>query len=318
MNWVKYDSYRGNTWRGLLDIRHRWSHKVPGFLYIVLALYHLYVLIFDFHRFLENGALFSMTFPLLGCVMAISAAANFELPRNGNNSGMFKDRRTMSRAFVLENLFFQLLLGHALMPYVPALDKYFSPNVEFLLFFMVMFSRELFPKTSYSDWAIRDDDSAFSPAQRTFVNAQVKIVRWNFVWKGLLGYYFWSAMVAYRLRGMDAPLTEMDFRIHHLSIFDALLNISVSIFLQTLKFKGFIRATTFSVAFNSTVLTMGLLMTGLFFTTHQFVVNAFVMACVDVFVNLYVIYPQSWSHKNKGRAKAFLRLSCFMAVVVTL
>mmetsp|Transcript_1116 Transcript_1116/g.2909 ORF Transcript_1116/g.2909 Transcript_1116/m.2909 type:complete len:321 (+) Transcript_1116:2-964(+) len=123
-------------------------------------------------------------------------------------------------------------------------------KLAFFCFAMFWFiARSTFPKTSYVDWEAGNEatnEKKLTRWQIAWINFQVKVVRLNYVFKSQVAVPYFISL---HMRGLLAE--EWRFVPLFISL-DIAHNVTTAFFLQTLKFHGFISATTFSFLFNAT------------------------------------------------------------------
>merc|ERR1712173_101214 len=100
--------------------------------------------------------------------------------------------RTFSYAFLVENLWFQILIAMSIFSVHPLADTVLPHSMQIAIVYFMFIYREFVPKTSYASWEVGNNKvNSRSDGWVRFINIQVKLVRWNFVLKkGLLFYLF--------------------------------------------------------------------------------------------------------------------------------
>uniref|UniRef100_A0A7S4MJ86 Uncharacterized protein n=1 Tax=Vannella robusta TaxID=1487602 RepID=A0A7S4MJ86_9EUKA len=228
---------------------------------------------------------------------------------------MFAKNRTFSYAFLKENLWFQFLLGTTFLGGHPMSSHYISNGMMSIILFSIFVIRELVPKTSYSSWEVGNNkvNSRFN-GWVTFINFQVKIVRWNYVFKKTYLLYLFIIFQAEHFLGLgpSAYVSQSDRVLFYLLCLDAMHNITTAFFFQTLKFKGFISAETFAVLFNASPL-FGIYLTYKLVMSHVIVVPFALALVIDLYVNLEFIYPSKYSFVWKNRFQVMCKTLCVAA-----
>ena len=148
-----------------------------------------------------------------------------------------------------------------------------------------------------------------------FINFQVKLVRWNYVIKKMFLYYFVVLFQAewFFAVGQGTWVTQYDRSLFYLLCLDAMHNITTAFFLQTLKFKGFISAETFSFLFNASPL-VGVILTYKLLMHHTLIVPYAVAGVTETAINLYLIYSnKSLSFEWKNRLQVLSKVATLVA-----
>jgi len=308
----------------LLDLRRHTDHKVLGVSYVVAFTLTVFYMLTDINAY-ESSILLHVTSPIIGVLVSMSALRNFRfLPKQAENPGMFAKNRTFSYAFLKENLWFQFLIGFTLFSGHPLASQYISHDLMLLIIFGIFAYREFVPKTSYSSWEVGNNkvNTRFN-GWVTFINLQVKLVRWNYVAKKTYLFYLVLLVQAEYFLGLGkgAYVSQSDRVLFYLLCLDAMHNITTAFFFQTLKFKGFISAETFSFLFNVSPL-IGIYLTYLLLTTHTIVVPFALAGLVELYVNLEFIYPNKtlsfeWKNRCQVASKFLCSASAFAYTLYT-
>jgi len=213
-------------------------HRLVGFTYlIVYALCWLWI-IFNDESFLNSHyAFLSCVLPILGVVQTCIAIATFTfLPKStGGSQNYFSSAHAMTYDFVKENLFFAGLL---LFQWVYYTNDYFAlikqKNVlailfeNLLTFFPYAFLRDFFPKTSFGKSAEQNERESL------FLHLMTRMTRIFYMFaKHYVGYYF------NYIRFLDAVGDEERYYVYLMLMFGTTAT-TISMFLQTLKFKKYI------------------------------------------------------------------------------
>jgi len=240
-------------------LRHS-DHKVLGVTYLVLEALDFYGFMFCERRY-SADFLWFMAMKVCGCLVTASALRNFgHLAKSDVNKGMFAESRTFSYGFLVENFWFQVVIALQHGAFLPCFEgsaaehptssRGAAAKLAYFSFAMFWFmSRATFPKTSYADWEAGNEAAngcKLSAWRVAWINLQVKVVRLNYVFKSQVAVPYF---VSLHMRGLLPP--EWRFVPLFVSL-DIAHNVTTAFFLQTLKFHGFISATTFSFAFNAT------------------------------------------------------------------
>jgi len=304
-----------NTLPELVDLKRHTDHKIVGATYVAVFFTALYYIITDIDYYESNLLLHALT-GLIGCAVTLTALRNFKfLSKKAENPGMFAKNRTFSYAFLQENLWFQSLLGATIFCGHPKSILYVPAPVQLAVVFFILAYREFVPKTSYGSWEVGNNKvNSRSNGWVTFINAQVKIVRWNYVAKKTYLFYLWMLFQVEWFFDVSKGtyVTQNDRILFYLLCLDAMHNITTTFFLQTLKFKGFISAETFSFLFNVSPL-IGVYLTYRLFTEHTFVIPFALAVIVELYTNLEFIYPSKLSFVWKNRAQVAVKVLTTLA-----
>ena len=301
----------------LLDPRRHFDHKATGLSYVISFSVAVYLIIYNIDYY-ESTILFHLLPPLIGILVSASAIRNFKfLSKDSENPGMFAKYRTFSFSFLKENLYFQFLLGLSFFVSHPLSYTLIPTPIASFLIFVTFVLREFVPKTSYVSWEVGNKkvNERFQ-GWTTFINAQVKIVRWNYVFKKTLLLYLVVIIQAeYFLN--ESFTTQLDRAMYYLLSLDAMHNITTAFFLQTLKFKGFLSAEAFAILFNASPF-IGVYLTYKLISNHHFVWPYAIATAFDLFVNLNFIYPSKLSPEWKNRCQVSCKTSCILAATAYL
>lgn len=304
-----------NTLASLLNPFTRSDHKILGFSYLALVFTQLYLVTTrDTLQYLDEHPWFHIAPSLCAMGVCISALRNFRfLPRKRENPGMFANNRTFSYAFLVENLWFQVLILLYSISQCSYYRLYLEPPVQTFLMLYLFATRELVPKTSYVSWKqgnekVNHQLSGMDRFWVSVINMNVKLVRWNYVLKKTLGFYLFFTVQAEWFHGVpEGTYNNTGFLLAFTYIsMDAQWNVTAAFFLQTLKFKGFISAELFSFLFNITPV-LGFIVTMRYLFTEPLVWSVMISAIIDTFFNLYVFYPAKRSAEWKNRAQVIVK-----------
>ena len=190
--------------------------------------------VFSYETFKDSFLIWSL--PLTGFVQSITAALTFTfLSRTKADPGYYSDRGTLSYAFIVENSFFSGLLLFQWLYY----SDYFyslidnSIVIDNLIVFLPYIIRQLWPKTSFRD-SLKNSEKNKTASNKQFYVIATTITKVFYVWaKHYIGYFLNYARFFNRVN------PEQIYYIYLLLIFSAFAT-TISIFLHTLKFKGYI------------------------------------------------------------------------------
>merc|ERR1712137_477109 len=289
----------------LLDPRRHTDHKVTGLGYIISFALATYLITFHIDYY-ESTLLYHCLPAIIGCLVCMSALRNFKfLPKKAENPGMFAKNRTFSYAFLVENLWFQILVAMSIFSVHPLAASVIPHPMQIAIVYFMFVYREFVPKTSYGSWEVGNNKvNSRSDGRVTFINIQVKLVRWNYVLKKGLLFYLFVVSQGEWLFGFPIGtwMTQYDRVLYYLLSMDAMHNITTAFFLQTLKFKGFISAETFSFLFNASPI-VGVFLTIRLFQYHTFIWPYLLGVLIETAINLKLIYPSKLSFEWKNRCQ---------------
>lgn len=299
------------------------DHKLCGIYYILAEIYTLYSILFRADAFYDNYFEFLMPY-VLGVCTCCAALRNFgHLSKTDDNAGMFVDNRTFSYPFLVENLWFQVI---TLLNQGAYMGMFYNFNDAGLyatsvlgakdwndLFYWLRLAamvgifwwfqvRTLFPKTSYATWEDGNKEKGhkkYSAGGISWINFQVKVVRFNFVMKSKICSSYFSKL---HFLGLLSPQWRF---VPLFLVLDQSHNITTAFFLQTLKFHKFISAATFSFLFNLTPYMGNTLMA--YYVWHEGV-NWEVLAplAIVLAMHLNLVYPKVGPQRL---------VSCIMALI---
>jgi len=205
------------------------------FLIQYVAVFCLYF--YDYQMFLASPLI--ITLPLTGVCQTLTAIYTFTfLAKNPTDPGYFADKGTISYAFVKENLFFSLILAFQWLYYNDALYPFFKKYfvVEYLFVFLPYVFRFLSSKTSFRDSLNSTKNK--SEKNTTFFFYLTWVTKIFYIWaKHYIGFFL------NYLRFLDKA-TAYDQKAIYLLLIAASFATTISLFLHTLKFRGYISART--------------------------------------------------------------------------
>lgn len=223
---------------------HRFRlHRLLGLSYLCLYVCAFHVYFADFSRFAASDLVWAL--PLNGVLQSVTAAYYFRFLPRKSDPGYYADRSALSYEFVQENIFFALLL---LFQWIFFNDRFFVPSTvphnptssrcvqawAFLVFCPYAF-RPLFPKTSFRD-SLRNNDRNSSQQNRSFFRVGTWVTKIFYLWaKHFIGFF----MNYVRLVGRT---TRDQVEHMYLLLLFSCFATTVSMFLHTLKFKGYLSA----------------------------------------------------------------------------
>merc|ERR1712137_724501 len=299
----------------LLDPRRHTDHKVTGLGYIISFALATYLITFHIDYY-ESTLLYHCLPAIIGCLVCMCALRNFKfLPKKAENPGMFAKNRTFSYAFLVENLWFQILVAMSIFSVHPLAASVIPHPMQIAIVYFMFVYREFVPKTSYGSWEVGNNKvNSRSDGWVTFINIQVKLVRWNYVLKKGLLFYLFVVSQGEWLFGFPIGtwMTQYDRVLYYLLSMDAMHNITTAFFLQTLKFKGFISAELFAVLFNASPI-IGVYLTYRLLMIHNVILPYLLATFFDLYVNLEFIYPSKLSFEWKNRCQVLCKSLAVLA-----
>jgi len=212
-------------------------HRITGLLFLIQYVVVLFLYFYDYQMFLRSPLI--ITLPLTGVCQTTIAIFTFSfLPKNPIDPGYFGDKGTISHAFVKENLFFVLLLAFQWLYYndkiFPFIKEYYV--IEYLFVFLPYVFRFLSSKTRMRDSLSNTKNK--TEKNRFFLFYLTWTTKIFYIWaKHYIGFFL------NYLRFLDRA-TAYDQKAIFLLLIAASFATTISLFLHTLKFRGYISART--------------------------------------------------------------------------
>ncbi len=193
-----------------------------------------YLSSFSYETFKDSFLIWSL--PLTGLIQSITAALTFTfLSRTKVDPGYYSDRGTLSYAFIVENSFFSGLLLFQWLYYSDYFYSFINNSIiiDNLIVFLPYIIRQLWPKTHFRDSLKNSEKNKTTPNKKFYLIVTI-ITKIFYIWaKHYIGYFLNYA------RFFDRINPEQTSYIYLLLIFSAFAT-TISVFLHTLKFKGYI------------------------------------------------------------------------------
>ncbi|CAF0830293.1 unnamed protein product [Rotaria sp. Silwood1] len=209
-------------------------HRLTGLSYLLQYFLAFYLYFKNYESFKSSFLIWSL--PLTGLLQAIIAMYTFTfLSRTKRDAGYYSDRGTLSYPFVVENSFFASLLLFQWLYYSNKFYPLFTSSIiiDNLFVFLPYIPRQLWPKTSFRD-SIYNSDKTKTQRNKKFFFIVTHITKWFYVWaKHYIGFFL------NYIRFFNRVDTEEIYHIYLLLLFGAFAT-TISIFLHTLKFKGYL------------------------------------------------------------------------------
>jgi hypothetical protein len=227
--------YEDPIWPIHLFFNEKFSvHRILGLLYLVqyVAAWRLYVT--DYSAFASSSLLW--TLPLNGLAQSLTATYYFSFLPKKDDPGYYSDKSALSYDFVKENIFYASVLLWQWLYYA---DAFYGPLTsvpaltvcEHLLTFLPYFFRTLVGKTSFRKSL--ENDKNKSEGNAIFFYWATVITKAFYVWaKWYIGFYF------NYLRYLNLVNKDQVREMYMLLLFSAFAT-TISMFLHTLKFKGY-------------------------------------------------------------------------------
>jgi len=242
---LRLNPYTDKLWWWHLFVHEKFMwHRFGGLLFILQYITSWYIYIKNYESYKDSPLVWSL--PLTGVLQSLSATYYFQrhLPKQ-NDPGYYSDSSALSYNFVAENIFFSSILLWQFLYYSPHLYPWFVSTIpgniiEAFFVFLPYTARGLFPKTSFRD-SINNDKNK-SVTNYTFFYYGTWITKIFYVWaKFFIGFFL------NYVRFIDYITTSHQQEMYRLLLFSSFAT-TISMFLHTLKFKGYIGPkTAFSI-----------------------------------------------------------------------
>ncbi|CAB9504094.1 expressed unknown protein [Seminavis robusta] len=236
---------RAGVWTGQRASRHK-MHRYMGLLFLIQYTLAWVEFLTDYRG---DGSQSFLTHSLAinGVVQAYSAYFSFKVLPKGVDAGYYSDKGVLSRDFIHENAFFQMMCLFGSVYYDSGRRELLRSTlpgkfVEILfIFFPYAIVRPFFPVTSFNKAATRQKNTRSSGLER-FYEIGTTMIKIFYLWaKYFLGFHI-NFMV---FLGIVKPQNQMF--VHGLYLLN-LGTVSLGVFLHTLRFKKILPAWfTFSV-----------------------------------------------------------------------
>lgn len=240
-------SWIGNKvyWFQHLFFSHKFiKHRVIGLAFLVQFFLAAYLYVFDYERYLRSVLVWSL--PLTGLCQSINAALTFTfLPRKEDPGfAAVADKSVLSYFTVLENSFYSMQLLFACCYFhddiKPLIQK--CVVIEPIMVFFVFYLRHLWPSSRIG--AALANAKNKSEDNRTMLTISTYAIKCFY----LLAKHFVGTFPLYlRFLGRVTPADQkLWYGVEILSAYAS----TISIFIHTLKFKGYIGPKTAMVAYD--------------------------------------------------------------------
>jgi len=210
-------------------------HRVLGLVYLISYVYAWYLYVYDYNTYRTSHVVWSL--PINGLVQSLTATYYFSFLPRKVDPGYYSDKGALSYFFVAENIFFAAALAFAFLynseVFYPYFRSFPGTIAEHFFVFLPYFVRPLFPKTSFRD-SLRNGAKNKTGANAAFFFVGTWMTKFFYVWaKWFIGFFL------NYLRYADKFNEEQLHEMHRLLLFSAFAT-NISMFLHTLKFKGYI------------------------------------------------------------------------------
>lgn len=216
-------------------------HRVGGAFFLLQLVWAWWLFFTDTPRLMESPVMWML--PLTSVTQAVSASLTFTFlpPDTKNSNAFYGDKGVLSKAFVRENIFYQLLTAFGFLYYQPRYhQQFFMGNgglfatvVEIIFVFLpYVLLRPFFPTTRFRDALGTNNASA---ANHSFFTAGIWIIKFFYVIFKHLGFLLqYLAFMHFDSANPTHRTSLIGFMLANVG------TVSCSIFLHTLKFKGIV------------------------------------------------------------------------------
>ncbi|CAF0913100.1 unnamed protein product [Rotaria sordida] len=209
-------------------------HRLIGLLYLLQYFFAFYLFFKNYDLFKSSFLIWSL--PLTGFVQSLTAIYTFTfLSRTKRDAGYYSDRGTLSYPFIVENSFFASILLFQWLYYSNKFYPLFTSSIiiDNLFVFLPYIARQLWPKTSFRD-SLYNSDKNKTEKNKKFFFIVTHITKCFYIWaKHYIGFFL------NYIRFFNRVDTEDIYHIYLLLLFGAFAT-TISMFLHTLKFKGYL------------------------------------------------------------------------------
>lgn len=226
-------------------------HRLTGLFYLIIWTLALLYYAISYDRFLKSHLTWLV--PVMGVIQSITAIYTFTfLPRKADPGITYlSDKSALSYFFIVENSFFELLLMFQWLYYSDFFYNVFKESVviEIVFVFFPYAFRPLWPKTRLRD-ALKSEKNK-SAQNRKFMLASNYIIKVFYIFaKHYIGYFL------NYVRFLDRINPYEQYLVFGLMITSSFAT-TISIFLHTLKFKGYIGPRTATIIYESSYILTG-------------------------------------------------------------
>jgi len=211
-------------------------HRIGGLCYLIQYAFSWYYFFTDYNWFKDSFLVWTLL--LNGCTQSISAIIEIGHTLNPHDKGEYfgNTPQTISRDFVIENLFYQLIVTFSSLYYYPRYfnairSNIFGKAIE-IVFVPYLVLRPFFPKTSLRN-AVKENSTVITEDNRLFTLISTWAIRFILLFgKHYIGYFTNTLRF---LGGLSTPEEEKLLQFMMLANAGS---VTISVFLHTLKFKN--------------------------------------------------------------------------------
>eukprot|EP00929_Paragymnodinium_shiwhaense_P102082 TRINITY_DN6527_c0_g1_i3.p1 TRINITY_DN6527_c0_g1~~TRINITY_DN6527_c0_g1_i3.p1 ORF type:complete len:352 (-),score=32.08 TRINITY_DN6527_c0_g1_i3:480-1535(-) len=237
----------------LFFVRQRFkSHRILGMAFLIQFIPAVYLYIFDYERYLNSPFVWSL--PLNGLLQSINAALTFTfLPKRADSGfAAVADKSVLSYYTVVENSFYAMqlvfascYLHHDIRALIFRNDRFpFMRLVEFLFVFFIFYIRDFWPSSRIGA-ALENEKNKTDKNRRILVLSTYAIKGFYLLGKHFMGFFLNYLIFLDRVPA-NSERQRLIYGVHVLSAYSC----TVSIFIHTLKFKGYIGPITAMIAYD--------------------------------------------------------------------
>jgi len=227
------------------------THRLMGLFYLIQYVLALGLYVFDYERFTQSHLVWMV--PVTGVIQSITAIYTFTfLPRKADPGITYlSDKSALSYFFIIENSFFEMLLMFQWLYYSDYFYQIFRQTIiiEVVFVFLPYMFRPLWPKTRLRD-AMKNEKNK-TDKNRKFMLASNYVIKVFYIFaKHYIGYFL------NYVRFLDRISPSEQYLVFGLMITSSFAT-TISIFLHTLKFKGYIGPRTATIVYEASYLLTG-------------------------------------------------------------
>ncbi|KAJ3176550.1 hypothetical protein HK101_010424 [Irineochytrium annulatum] len=212
--------------------RQFFVHRIVGLSFLLQYAAAFYLYFADYEGFKKSILIWLL--PATGVFQSVTAIYTFTfLPKKQKDGGYFGDKSILSYPFIIENSFYAMILFYQWVYYDDLFFKYIAGSivVEQTYVFFPYVIRQLWPKTSFRDSV--DNTRNRTDKNAIFFTAATYVTKAFYIWaKHYIGFFL------NYVRFLNRITDHEKVYIHHILIFASFAT-TISVFLQTLKFKRY-------------------------------------------------------------------------------
>jgi len=209
------------------------AHRVGGFLFLVTYGLNIYCLFFEYETFIIYQL--PVYLALLGFFQAVSATLTFTFLPKKIHSGYFSDKGVLSYYFIKENIYYQMitLFGSIYILNTTFMNNYYLPIIVSHIFLFLPYTiiRPFFPVTRLT-YNLTNNLEVITPENRLFYARSTIFIKYFYLYgKHIMGFGF--NYLYYMNYVDDTQMKRWGWLLYLLNTG----NVSISIFMHTLRFK---------------------------------------------------------------------------------